>query len=154
MNRQIKFRTWDKQRKGWVREDDSSLHCQSNWFICPLTGKVVDVVALPDNEYCIDYDLEYYMEGIKIIKESRFVIQQYTGLKDKNGKEVYEGDIVAEKHDGGEGEANIGKIFFAAGSFIIDGDGPLYDHTFSLTPDILEDYLVVGNMLENPELIK
>jgi uncharacterized phage protein (TIGR01671 family) len=81
-------------------------------------------------------------------------IQQYTGLKDRNGKEIYEGDIVVENHDGGEGESNIGRVFFAAGTFMIDGDGPLYEHTYSLTPDILEDYLVIGNIFENPDLLK
>jgi len=79
--------------------------------------------------------------------------QQYTGMKDKNGVEVWEGDIVAEKHGGGEGEATVGVVFFAAGSFMINGDGTLYDHTYSLTPDILEDYIVVGNIFENKDLL-
>lgn len=84
---------------------------------------------------------------------SDYEIMQYTGLNDKSGNEIYEGDIVVENHDGREGESNIGMIFFAAGTFMIDGDGPLYDHTYSHSPDILEDYLVVGNRYENPELL-
>jgi hypothetical protein len=34
---------------------------------------------------------------------------------------------------------------------MIDGDGPLYDHTYSLSPEILEDYEVIGNVFENPD---
>ena len=81
-------------------------------------------------------------------------VQQFTGMKTKSGKDIYEGDILAEKHNGGEGEANIGQVYFAAGTFMINGDGALYEHTYSLTPDILEDYEVVGNIFETPELLK
>ena len=90
--------------------------------------------------------------------EESVVIQQFTGLTDSTGKEVWEGDIVCEKmtneiaYQGWE--CNVGRVFFAAGSFMIDGDGPLYDHTHSLTPDKLEDYLVVGNVFESPDLLK
>lgn len=108
----------------------------------------------------IDFELEQI--GYDCLREARYydsssfdnvVFQQYTGLKDSNGKAVYEGDILVEKHNG-EGEANIGQVYFAAGSFMLNGDGPLYDHVHSLTPDILEDYTVQGNIFENPEFLK
>jgi uncharacterized phage protein (TIGR01671 family) len=90
--------------------------------------------------------------------DGRFVVQQYTGLKDSKGVEIYEGDIVAEKFTeemAANGDsATVGVVYFAAGTFMIDGDGPLYDRTHSLTPDILEDFIVVGSVFENPELIK
>ena len=89
-----------------------------------------------------------------LFEDDKYIVQQFTGLKDKNGKEIYEGDILAEKHNGGDGEANIGQVYFAAGTFMINGDGTLYDHVYSISPDILEDYTVQGNIFENPELLK
>lgn len=86
-----------------------------------------------------------------------YVFEQFTGMKDRKGTEVYEGDIVCEQLDA-EGaalgySANLGRVFFSAGSFMINGDGCLYDLTFSVSPETLEDYLVIGNCLENPELL-
>lgn len=131
--REIKFRFWNKLARTYKRSWRNAI-CYDGKFI----------------EY--DPDMMAYDDPIDFSK-SIVIAQQYTGLKDKNGKEVYEGDIVVEQHDGNEGET-IGKVFFAAGTFMIDGDGPLYEHVYSLTPDILEDYIVVGNIFENPELLK
>ena len=91
-------------------------------------------------------------------EDKLLIINQWSGLKDRKGNDVYDSDIVQENMTNemafyGD-SCNVGRIFFAAGTFMIDGDGPLFDHTYSLTPDILEDYLVVGNVYENPELLK
>lgn len=136
--RDIKFRTWygpDKDTK------DGPLKF--------FQDKISDRLYFTMEK---DYEIGYAFD-IPFL-DNDWIVEQYTGLKDKNGKEIYEGDIVAKKHDGSEGEANVGKVFFAAGTFMIDGDGTLYEYTHSLTPDVLEDYIVVGNIHENPELLK
>jgi len=104
------------------------------------------------------YDMDELFKNPSVIPSEIFngedkllIINQWSGLKDRNGKDVYSGDIVQEQLIDGVGFC--GQIYFAAGTFMIDGDGPLYDHTHSLTPDILEDYLVVGNIYENKELL-
>ncbi len=102
-----------------------------------------------------DYETQAY-DDPSDFKDTCIVAQQFTGMKDTNGPAVYEGDWVAEKitaEMAANGDsANVGLIFFAAGTFMINGDGPLYEHVFSNSPDVLEDYLVIGNAFENPEL--
>jgi hypothetical protein len=157
--RQIKFRIWDKQRKGWLSPDDSSLHCQSNWFIDPFTGKVVDVVARPDNQYSIDEDPEFYMNGIKIIKESRFVVQQFTGLTDKNGKDVYEGDILERITPSGSFAKVLVRWYDKECCFVYNNvhnlhgePNPLHDNFVNLCDWTY--WVVCGNIFENPELLE
>jgi hypothetical protein len=134
MMRQLKFRIWNGTR--FVTTSDA--------YIKTSDGSLWDY----DDDHGVTFS-----SGEKLWSAAGD-IEQFTGMKTTSGKEVYEGDILAEKHDGGEGEANIGHVFFAAGSFMINGDGPLYDHIYSLSPDILEDYEVIGNIHENPELLK
>lgn len=104
------------------------------------------------------YDMDNLFKNPSVIPSKIFngedkllTINQWTGLKDRNGKRVYSDDIVQEQLIDGVGFC--GRVYFAAGTFLIDGDGPLFDHTYSLTPDILEDFLVVGNIHETPELL-
>ncbi len=66
--------------------------------------------------------------------------QQLTGLKDKNGKEVYEGDIV----DYGNGRNKV--VEFIDGCFCICG--------ITAMPKLMTLYPVIGNIYENPELLK
>lgn len=141
--RPFKFRVWDTETKTFLQE------------LAPYYWHVPRSIGLFDDEIIGEANLH---DLSSLLSNRGFVIQQFTGLKDSEGKEVWEGDIVCEKMtaeiDFHGDECNLGRVFFAAGTFMIDGDGPLYDHTYSLTPDKLEDYLVVGNIFETPELLQ
>ena len=76
-------------------------------------------------------------------------IQQYTGLKDKNGIEIYEGDIVKATSDQYKNENFVGKVIFDEGCFL----------TWINKNDIRgiwgeDDIEVIGNIFETPELLK
>lgn len=86
--------------------------------------------------------------GEYVVDESEIVIELYTKLKDKNGNEIYVGDIVSE-HNGdiiGEIVQNPSGEYRIAWLGIYGGDSSLYYHR-SLCD-------VIGNIHENPELLE
>jgi uncharacterized phage protein (TIGR01671 family) len=86
------------------------------------------------------------------------VLLQYTGLKDRNGKEIYEGDVMTQANDYGItyrfGRAGIVSYESDCGCFIVSlpGCNKNQHHEF-LTCDIAFECKVIGNTYENPELL-
>ena len=120
--RDIKFRVWDNERNAM------------------FNSKSVDIDffegEIEITSDTIRYD-EVYTDEIK-----DFELMQYVGCKDKNNKEIYEGDIVKTKE-------HIGQIIYSKGMFFIDVKGDFYLPIYNVS-EFME---VIGNIYENPELL-
>jgi len=140
-NKQLKFRTWDKQLKQfaeWTNRDP---------FFDTSHGQIFfwERVQREDGSYDGDIILQDYGD--------RFILQQYTGLKDKNGKEIYEGDIC-------NAGMVTGPIDFIIGGFSL-ASNPLIEFlpkdACIFSPDYDPSWIdveVVGNVCENPDYFK
>lgn len=139
--REIRFRFWDAKEGKWLGKDSS--------YWKELTF-----------EDCRN-------KLIASMRQGNIVAEQYTGLKDKNGKEIYEGDIITEKYRG----FPDGKFCRKGPAMIIDwwvveynekraGFLPFCDcddnGEYLYEEHIPKKHLeveVVGNIHENPELL-
>jgi uncharacterized phage protein (TIGR01671 family) len=126
--REIKFRAWDKR---------------SGKFILPnKIDRDIIPTAIPTTAT---------KRGFKL--KSKFVLQQYTGLKDNNGKEIYEGDIVSCKTNSFRDDEKM-EVYYDQ----YDGAYGLRDPTGKIGGHLLFFHIgfpeVIGNIYENPELFK
>ncbi|MHA1989173.1 MAG: YopX family protein [Promethearchaeota archaeon] len=129
--RQIKFRAWDKKS------------CKIHYFdfsgktIFAYEGEVCGII-LPDTQTTLMYNEIGLNENLELM--------QFTGLKDKNGKEVFESDVVRFYI---EGEEYTSKVFFDMGAYCVkvddDWEPCLYE---------ANSMEVIGNIWENKELLK
>lgn len=122
MVREIKFRAWDKENKQWIVNDV---------FLSIPNGVIY--------------------EG-KTNQGENVEIQMYTGLKDKNGKEIYEGDVVeyTTRYFGKLKTDNKQKIKWID-DMEHDGFGEPVATGFLLRGD---DWEIIGDIYSNPELLK
>lgn len=125
--RELKFRAWDVKENKMYHEF-MGMDCHGEW------------IQLAD---------QFYISG-----DDNFKLMQFTGLKDKEGKEIYEGDILEatrqthEKQPLRDGN-RYSKVVFEDGAFMASqsvqlNSKKIYTH----------GYAVIGNVFTTPELLK
>ncbi|QOP49049.1 YopX family protein [Lacticaseibacillus paracasei] len=93
--------------------------------------------------------LEQY-DAIDMFQRDLMTLMQYTGLKDKNGREIYEGDVLdigLRNQDGKPVIAPVSYEKYAAGYVLDNGGNGIWQR-------LTEDCEVIGNIFENPELLE
>ena len=124
--REIKFRLWDTIEKKWRDEPFGVLG----------NGTVVGYAFI-------------------VLHESRYKLVQYTGLKDKNGKEIWEGDVVRMRGlITGHFEPMIGYVYYEPPSFQVIAIEPKDVEGKGRSLDERNSNEIIGNIYENPKLLK
>lgn len=123
--REIKFRAWNKKLRIMVYENEDNT--ADYW-----DGVDISLVEMVNTQ----------------LQDDGYEWLQFTGLRDKNGKEIYEGDVAEFVNAKNSDDYSRGEIFFNNGCFWFDrlDADPLY----SLKVNKME---VIGNIYENPELL-
>ena len=132
MSREIKFRSWNSVTKEMEQVTQINL---KNHYVQTTFNKIGYSYGQPDD----------------------VIVEQYTGLKDANGKDIYEGDILAwhsniyRKHDW------VGLVLYRGAGFAVQESDKSYsspewlDCACRKDANIIE---VIGNVHENPELLE
>ena len=139
----VRYRAWIKTEKRMVFSDDILNIDYENKEI--VTQQVYFENGLPDDRdiYCYDFD--------------EIELMQSTGLKDKNGKELFEGDIATD----GDTLGDI-RNHQTLGFYIVDEkgkerflSGTVDTEGFEEAKEFMENsFEIIGNIYENPELLE
>ncbi len=125
--REIKFRAWVKEKKA-----------------------IFEVILIDYVTKKVTYLLERvgHLLNIRHDKFNNVELMQYTGLKDKNGKEIYEGDIVKLRANHGIG---VVKYYDEWGAFVVEYIKPRQLAVLGMNY-YKEDIEILGNIYQNLEL--
>lgn len=136
MTREIKFRAWDINKNKMFQ-------------VQKLVGNTGDSRIYADWEVFEEGKKESLRSYDKMTNDEVYLMQ-YTGLKDKNGKEIYEGDIV--KLEGYY--HSIYEVVFIRSSFVLQDSDKSKGLYVRIVMQDTYQMEIIGNIYENPELIK
>jgi uncharacterized phage protein (TIGR01671 family) len=130
MKRRIKFRIWNEKTKAWIHGPDK----RNDLDGVNLFGETIL--------------LGCFLDGVSIEDLNEIVSLQYTGLQDKDGKEIFEGDFIELKEDN---EILRREVVFEEGYFGLKRSNGGNIIAALLWPYVT-DCKVIGNIYDNPEL--
>lgn len=135
--REIKFRIWDKNTNKFLIDD-----------------KEYEYLVSAKSFQCLQVNQRFIGEHDGYMPKA--IIQQFTGLKDSQKKEIYEGDIL-RFHTGKPYQAEYEVIWQGGGFSLIsakrDGDDfGVFTKNIEFVPS--DNPVIIGNVFENPELTK
>lgn len=107
-------------------------------------------------EKMLTWEFAKQIHADELFEQKHLIPLQFTGLLDKNGKEIYEGDIVQVKTWNNK-QGNIykkGQVCWADAHFFVAANDPLspFAMTYPHHPQI--SWEIIGNIYENPEFLK
>ena len=136
MSREIKFRTWNSVTKEMEQVTQINL---KNHYVQTTFNKIGYSYGQPDD----------------------VIVEQYTGLEDANGKEIYEGDIIKVSDETGSLFVSVVKYFYYDDYPAFDLDPQYIPTNWYFEANILStlkddgtEIKVVGNVHANPELLE
>lgn len=125
--REIEFRAWDKKRKGWIAGGDAI-----------------------DLNHCMRYNAIFFDNdhlSDSYIRDCDIELMQYTGLKDKHGKEIYEGDVLRM-----DGQATASMEWCDCAWYMRPVDSHYWCDDWDLYDCCRME--IIGNIYEHPELLQ
>lgn len=143
MKREIKFRVWD---------NDNKKFCDPQRFVLTGDGSLMQIERETVMNHSCDPPEEEVASEFLTYPQGSFVLAGlYTGLMDKNGKEIYEGDIL--EFDNGVSQDYERRI--DRGVVQWNNDWQCWDyHPYNSWDVERETVEIVGNIYENPELLE
>lgn len=135
-----KFRAWFSEASQMITDGLESIN---------LFNETVTITSRYYDNFADVYDF-----GSIEVDIGNAILMQYTGCRDKNGIEIYEGDVIKDKYD------KTWLVQWYVGAFVItdkipdsDGQTTTYSH-FSNVSNHHFYFDVIGNIYENPELLE